>query len=80
MRVYRFLAIVLLFVFSPISVHAHDNEPLFNQVNLQAQAEREIPNNQLTVVLAVEEEGKDAAKIANKVNQDMDWALKVAAQ
>jgi len=62
------------------SSYAHDNEPLFNQVNLQAQAEREIPNDQLTVMLAVEEEGKEAAKIANKINQDMDWALKIVGE
>ncbi len=46
-------------------------------MNLQAQAECEIPNDQLTVMLAVEEEGKEAAKIANKINQDMDWALRL---
>ena len=49
-------------------------------MNLQAQAECEIPNDQLTVMLAVEEEGKEAAKIANKINQDMDWALKVVVK
>ena len=56
-------------------VIAHDNEPLFNQVNLQAQADREVPNDQLTVLLSAEEEGKGAAKIADKINKDMDWAL-----
>jgi predicted secreted protein len=56
-------------------VYAHDNEPLFNQVNLQAQSERDVPNDQLTVLLSVEGEGKQAAKIANKINKDMDWAL-----
>ncbi len=65
----------LLLLFSPF-IFAHDNEPLFNQVNLQAQADRDIPNDQLTVLLAVEEEGKEATKIANKINKDMDWALK----
>ncbi|MFT5395316.1 MAG: putative secreted protein [Gammaproteobacteria bacterium] len=70
---------LLLSVFS-FSIYAHDNDPLFNQVNLQAQAEREIPNDQLTVMLAVEEEGKEAAKIANKINQDMDWALKIVGK
>ena len=75
MKNIRFL-ISLLIVVSNLSVFAHDNEPLFNQINLQAQAEREIPNDQLTIMLAVEEEGKEAAKIANKINQDMDWALK----
>ena len=49
-------------------------------MNLQAQAEREIPNDQLTVMLASEEEGKEAAKIANKINQDMDWALKIVVK
>lgn len=70
----------LLLAVSSITVLAHDNEPLFNQVNLQAQVERDIPNDQLTVTLAVEEEGKEAAKIADKINQDMDWALQIVAQ
>lgn len=61
-------------------VLAHDNEPLFNQVNLQAQSERDIPNDQLTVLLAVEKEGKEAAKIANKVNKDMEWALNIVGK
>ena len=68
-----FLLINLLLITS--SVIAHDNDPLFNQVNLQAQSERDVPNDQLTVLLAVEEEGKEAAKIASKINKDMDWAL-----
>jgi predicted secreted protein len=80
MRNIKFVIIsLLLFVFS-FSSYAHDNDPLFNQVNLQAQAEREIPNDQLIVMLAVEEEGKEAAKIANKINQDMDWALKIVGK
>ena len=69
----------MLFLFS-FSSYAHDDEPLLNQMNLQAQAEREIPNEQLTVMLAIEEEGKEAAKIANKINQDMDWALKIVVK
>jgi len=36
--------------------------------------------NQLTVLLAVEEEGKEAAKIANKINKDMEWALNIAGK
>ena len=71
-------ASLLYFLISPVI--AHDNEPLFNQVNLQAQSERDIPNDQLTVLLAVEEEGKEAAKIANKINKDMEWALNIAGK
>ena len=66
---------IFLYVCMLSSVFAHENEPLFNQVNLQAQSERDIPNDQLTVLLSVEEEGKEAAKIANKINKDMKWAL-----
>ena len=79
MKIIRFI-IAFLITVTGFTVFAHDSEPLFNQVNLQAQVERDIPNDQLTVTLAVEEEGKDAAKIADKVNQDMDWALKIVAQ
>lgn len=67
------ILICLSFMFSIVS--AHDNDPLFNQVNLQVQSEKEVPNDQLIVLLAVEEEGKDAARIAKKINKDMDWAL-----
>jgi len=56
---------------------AHDGETLFNTVNLQAQAEREIPNDQMTVTLASEHDGGDAAKVARLINQDMDWALEI---
>ncbi len=79
MKNIRFI-IAFLITVTGFTVFAHDSEPLFNQVNLQAQVERDIPNDQLTVTLAVEEEGKEAAKIADKVNQDMDWALQIVAQ
>ncbi len=76
MRIRRLIKRSILLYFCVLSsVVAHDNEPLFNQVNLQAQSERDIQNNQLTVLLSVEEEGMEAAKIANKINQDMKWAL-----
>ncbi len=76
MRVRKLLKQSIFLYFCVLSsVVAHDSEPLFNQINLQAQSEREIPNDQLTVLLNVEEEGKEATKIANKINQDMKWAL-----
>ena len=71
-------SVYLYFCMLSTLVFSHDSEPLFNQVNLQAQSQRDIPNDQLTVLLAVEEEGKDAAKIAKKINKDMDWGLNKA--
>ncbi|MCH8263141.1 MAG: hypothetical protein IIA77_08890 [Proteobacteria bacterium] len=44
-------------------------------MNLQAQAEREISNDQMIVLLATEHEGSDAASLAAKINSDMQWAL-----
>ena len=67
-----FTCLISLFI-SPVS--AYETEPLFNQVNLQVQSERDVPNDQLMVMLAVETEGKEAAKIADEINKNMNWAL-----
>ena len=58
-----------------LPVSAHDQETLYNVVNLQAEAEREIPNDQMTVILVTEHEGNDPAKLAAIINQDMKWGL-----
>lgn len=73
---YTVLLSWILFLFS-LSAYADENETLFNVVNLQAQAEQEIPNDQMTAVLATEHEGKEAAAIAEQVNEDMQWALDI---
>ncbi len=72
-KIYAF-ASLLFFLIPPVI--AHDNETLFNTVNLQAQAEREIPNDQIIVLLATEHESSDTASLAAKINSDMQWALK----
>ncbi len=60
----------------PLAAPAQEaKEPLFNLVSLAAQAEREVPNDLLTAVLAAEAEGTDAAKLAQEVNQRMKRAL-----
>lgn len=60
-----------------LPANAHDVETLFNVVNLQAQAEREIPNDQMTVILVTEHEGSNAASISQEINKDMQWALDI---
>jgi predicted secreted protein len=52
-----------------------DDEVIFNKVNLQAQAERDIPNDLMTVILTVEHQGKKPSDLAEKVNIDMQWAI-----
>ena len=53
-------------------------EALFNLVSLNAQAEREIPNDLLSATLAVEAEGADPAQLADGVNRTMQRALATA--
>lgn len=71
----RNYSLLFLFCISFI-VNANDHEPVFNQVHLQAQAETDIQN---TVILAAEEEGKDAPEVADKINQRMKWTLDKAS-
>ena len=69
----RRMLIALLFV--PLAAAAQAPENLFNLVTLNAQAEREVPNDLLSAVLAAEAEGADPAQLANDVNSAMQRAL-----
>ena len=71
-RIIYFLLPLILFI---NQASAHEEETLFNLVNLQAQANMEIPNDEIQVILAVEKEGSDAASIAKEINKTMKWAL-----
>lgn len=71
------LALALGGICQAVPVCAHDDEILFNTVNLQVQAAREVPNDQMTVTLVTEHDGSDAAKVAKMINQDMAWALEI---
>ena len=72
---YKITALSGVFFLFSLNANANDEETMFNVVNLQAQAEQEIPNDQMTVILATEHEGKDATTVAGHVNEDMQWAL-----
>lgn len=73
------LAGILLAVYLPVSAAGDDNnDALFNQVHLEASAERDVENDRLEVTLAVEIQGKEPGRIAAEVNEVMDWALKKA--
>ena len=72
----RTLLLALLFV--PHGAGAQVPETLFNLVSLNAEAEREIPNDLLTATLAAEAEGADPAQLADGVNRTMQRALTTA--
>jgi len=78
--VHRLLAIAVLA--SSTSLAAQDaarREPQFDLVSLQAQASREVENDELAAVLAVELQGADPAALAAEANRRMQEALKTAA-
>lgn len=56
-------------------VYCDSAEPAFNRVSLQAHAERDIPNDELTVIMSIQHQHRDPAIVADTVNQDMQWAL-----
>jgi predicted secreted protein len=70
----QFCTLTLLGIL-PVSVYPHDQETLFNKVNLQANAEREIPNDEMRVVMVTEHQGSKPDQLADLINKDMRWAL-----
>ena len=73
----RFFALALLL--APAFAGAQQApETLFNLVTLQAQAEREVPNDLLSATLAAEAEGTDPAQLSADVNRTMQAALATA--
>jgi predicted secreted protein len=68
-------AFLLALLLAPLAAAAQAPETLFNLVGLNAQAEREIPNDLLTAMLAAEAEGADPAQLADGVNRTMQRAI-----
>lgn len=56
-----------------------EREPQFDVVTFEAHATRDVPNDQLVAVLAVELHGPEPAALARSVNSRMAEALKLAA-
>jgi predicted secreted protein len=72
------LASLLLWLAAAPAFAQTPEAALFNLVTLNAQAEREVANDLLQAVLAVEAEGADPAALADGVNRSMQKALATA--
>jgi predicted secreted protein len=71
------LLVAVLLLFSGCA-QTQEREPQFDVVSFEAQASREVHNDQLAAVLAVEHHGPDPAALADTVNRRMAEALKLA--
>ncbi len=57
-------------------VVAEEEKPLtYDRVSLSAAAETEVPTDLLTAVLFAQREGSEAARLAQEVNQAIDWGV-----
>ncbi len=58
------------------AVVAEEDKPLtYDRVSLSAAAETEVPTDLLTAVLFAQREGSEAARLAQEVNQAIDWGV-----
>ncbi|MGD2137155.1 MAG: SIMPL domain-containing protein [Gammaproteobacteria bacterium] len=57
-----------------------DTQPRYNQVRLQAQRSETVSNDTMHVTLSTYAEMKDAGRLAEKLNREMEWALAEAKE
>lgn len=62
------------------TVFAQENTIRYNMVNLQANASRQVLNDEMQVVLYIEKNNKQPATLASEVTQTMNQALAIARQ
>ncbi len=78
---HRFIRVMVCFSCSLLlmvggqSMSAESGDTIYDQYTLQASAEGEVINDLMVVHLRVEHEDRDAKALAERVNQDMAWAL-----
>lgn len=56
-------------------VHAADDKAYYDRITLSAQAEAEVDNDTLIVIMAARREGTDIAALSKEINQVMQQAL-----
>jgi predicted secreted protein len=71
---------LLLFVLLTAQAFGADNDVRYNQVRLDATVSEEVSNDTMHVSLDSWGEHRDAAKLAEQINRDMEWALSLAGQ
>lgn len=70
--------LLCLLVLVPTLSFAQAPEPQYNLVTLNAQADREVPNDLMTAVLAAQFDGPESAPLAERTNRAMSQALDAA--
>jgi predicted secreted protein len=65
---------------SPGAAHAQPAPDPKNRVSFSVERSRDVANDWITAVIGTSDEDSDAARLADRVNQTMAWALGVAKE
>jgi predicted secreted protein len=74
------LQCLLLFVLFAAQAAGAEEQPRYNQVRLDARISEQVSNDLMHVSLDSWGEQRDAAKLSEQINRDMEWALSLASQ
>ncbi|HFC52992.1 MAG TPA: DUF541 domain-containing protein [Gammaproteobacteria bacterium] len=72
------IALLLLYCFS--SGLAADDASSYDRVSLGAEASEEIANDTLVAILYLQQQGRNAAQVAERVNQAIAWGIERARE
>lgn len=75
MRTLAISTLLLGTVLSPMVFAQDDNALHYNIVNVQAEASRQVSNDEMHATLYIEKSNKQPAELSNQINQLMNQAL-----
>lgn len=62
----------------PAAAIAADEAPRYNRIHFQVERSRPVDNDRMHAVLSLTAEDDNAARLADHINRNMDWAIKTA--
>ena len=74
------LLLAVVCVLGAASAAVADTTLNYNQVRLQSEQREAVSNDTMHVILGTSGEDKDAARLARRINEDMEWALATARE
>jgi predicted secreted protein len=69
------LVLILFLLLWPLAGVSSTEAPVYDRYTLHASANASISNDLMTVLMVIEDEDADNAVLADRINQDMLWAL-----
>lgn len=80
MRTLSTLSLILIGSISSVVYAQDNNSPNYNMVNIQAEATRDVANDEMHATLYIEKSNKQPSILATQINQALNQALSVAKQ